>query len=129
MHHRSPSAKRTPHFQKCSPIFLFDGGKEKTDIAEKMLPGSFIIELNGTTPGEGDGRHAIAFDYALFAHKDVSDDVVTEVVKAMYENPDALRETSPLWKRFDPATMGKDVGVEYHPAAQAFYEKQGVWQR
>lgn len=110
-------------------VNFVDVGKDSIAIAEKMLPGSFIIELNGDTPGEGDGRHAIAFDYALFAHKDVADDVVTEVVRAMYENPDALKETSPLWKGFDPANMAKDVGVEFHPAAQAFYEKQGVWQR
>ena len=71
----------------------------------------------------------MAFDYALFAHKDVADDVITEVVKAMYENPDALKETSPLWKPFDAATMGKDVGVEYHPAAKAFYEDKGIWTR
>jgi len=94
-----------------------------------VFPGSFIVELNGSTPGEGDGRHGIAFDYALFAHKDVDDAAITEVVKAMYDNPDTLKETSPLWKDFDPSSMGKDVGVEYHPAAESFYKEQGIWNR
>ena len=47
----------------------------------------------------------------------------------MYENPDALQSSSPLWKNFNPATMGKDVGVDFHPAAIAFYKAQGIWQR
>jgi len=106
-----------------------DIGSDSGDIANNHLPGSFIVEVNGSTPGESDGLHAIGFDYALFAHKDVPDETITEVVQAMYNNPDALKETSPLWKGFDPANMGKDVGVEFHPAAVAFYEKQGIWQR
>lgn len=110
-------------------VNFVDIGKDSNTVADKMLPGSFIVELNGDTPGEGNGRHAIAFDYALFAHKDVADEVVTEVVRTMYENPDALKETSPLWRGFDPANMGKDIGVEFHPAAKAFYEQQGIWQR
>lgn len=110
-------------------VNFVDVGKDSGKIADSNLPGSFIIELNGTSPGEGDGRHSIAFDYALFAHKDVADDVITEVVSAMYNNPDALKETSPLWKNFNPAAMGKDVGVEFHPAATAFYKDKGIWTR
>jgi len=110
-------------------VIFVDFGKDNSDVATQNLPGSFVIEVSGSTPGEGPGRHAIGFDYALFAHKDVADETITAVVKAMYENPDALKETSPLWKGFDPANMGKDVGVEFHPAAIAFYKEQGIWQR
>lgn len=110
-------------------VNFVDIGEDAGELSAKHLPGSFVVGLDGTSPGEGEGRYSMAFDYALFAHKDVADDVITEVVKAMYENPDALKETSPLWKTFDPATMGKDVGVDYHQAAQAFYEAKGIWAR
>ena len=110
-------------------VHFLDFGSSNTAVAEKYLPGSFLLETNGSTPGEGDGIHALSFDYALFAHKDVADNVITEVVKAMYENPDALKETSPLWKSFDPTKMGKDAGVEFHPAAMAFYKEKGIWER
>ncbi len=110
-------------------VSFVDLGKDTEETTAANLPGSVVIEVNGKTPGEGDGKHAIGFDYALFAHKDVADDIVTEVVKAMYDNPDALRDSSPLWKNFDAATMGKDVGVEFHPAAVAFYTEKGIWQR
>lgn len=110
-------------------VNFVDIGKNSADSAAKNLPGSFIIELSGSTPGEGPDRHAIGFDYALFAHKDVADETITAVVKAMHDNPDALQETSPLWKGFDPANMAKDVGVEFHPAAIAYYKDLGIWQR
>jgi len=110
-------------------VNFVDIGKDAAEVADRIFPGSFIVELNGSTPGEGEGRHGMAFDYALFAHKDVDDAAITEVVKAMYDNPDALKETSPLWKSFDPSSMGKDVGVEYHPAAESFYKEKGIWNR
>lgn len=110
-------------------VSFVDLGKDSAATTANNLPGSFIIEVNGKTPGEGKGKHAIGFDYALFAHKDVSDESITEVVRAMYENPDALRASSPLWKNFDPALMGKDVGVEFHPAAIAYYTEKGIWDR
>jgi len=110
-------------------VNFVDIGDDAADIASSNLPGSFIIELNGSSPGEGDGRYAIAYDYAVFAHKDVADDVITEVIGAIYDNPGALQETSPLWMDFKVSTMGKDVGVQYHPAAKSFYEEKGIWSR
>ena len=80
-------------------------------------------------PGAADGIHVLGFDYALCAHKDVSNEIVAEVVQAMHNNPDALKKTSPLWKGFDPANMAKDVGVEFHPGAIEFYQSKGIWQR
>ena len=104
---------------------------DQQDMLGELLQGSFLAELSAAsgTPGEADGVRVIAYDYALFAHKDVADKIITGVAKALYDNPDALRATSPLWKNFSADAMAKDVGVEFHPAAQAFYQKQGIWQR
>jgi TRAP-type uncharacterized transport system substrate-binding protein len=52
----------------------------------------------------------------------VSDDVVTRMAKAMYEGAEELKATSPLWAEYDPATIGKPLGLEYHPAAAAYYQ-------
>lgn len=110
--------------------FLSFSEAQQEQVGE-LLPGSFLAELSTAsgTPGEADGIRVIGFDYALFAHKDVADEVITEVVKAMHSNPEALHASSPLWKNFSPQGMAKDVGVEFHPAAQAFYQQQKIWQR
>lgn len=111
-------------------VRFLDIGADNQAIASDNLPGSFLLELqSNATPGESDGVHTLGFDYALFAHKDVADEVITEVVSAMYNHPQALRDTSPLWKRFESANMGKDTGVPFHPAAIRFYKEKGIWQR
>ncbi len=67
------------------------------------------------------------YDYTLFAGKDVPDDLVYQVVQAVYENPDDLRVSGALWEEFNTEGMAKDVGIEYHPAAIKFYKEKGIW--
>jgi TRAP-type uncharacterized transport system substrate-binding protein len=38
-----------------------------------------------------------------------------------------VKETSPLWKEFDPKLMSKELGVPYHPGAIKFYQAKGIW--
>lgn len=72
----------------------------------------------------------MVFDYTLFAGKDVPDDVVYKVTKALYDNPEELKASSPLWRlNFAPARMSKDVGFVYHPGAIKFYRDMRIWNR
>jgi TRAP-type uncharacterized transport system substrate-binding protein len=68
------------------------------------------------------GTKVFAYDYLLFAHKDVPDDVVTKVLTALHEGEEGLKATSPLWREYDPALIGKSLGLDYHPAAEAFHQ-------
>lgn len=111
-------------------VRFIDFGSTNLAISQEFLPGSFLVELKADgTPGEAAGVHATSFDYALFAGSAVPDDVVAKVVAALHDNAQALRATSPLWKSFEPAQMAKDVGVEFHPGARAYYQQQGIWTR
>jgi len=67
------------------------------------------------------------YDYTLFAGKDVPDELVYQVVRAMYENPDELRVSGALWEEFTVEGMSKDVGIEYHTGAIKFYQEKGIW--
>lgn len=66
------------------------------------------------------------FDYMLFASKDVKDEVVYKVTKALYENDKELVAASPLWRSFKPAKMGKDQGMPFHPGAAKFLKEKGA---
>lgn len=66
------------------------------------------------------------FDYMLFAGKDVSDEIVYKVTKALYENPKDLTAASPLWRSFKPANMGKDQGMPMHPGAVKLLKEKGA---
>lgn len=71
----------------------------------------------------------LAFDYTLWAHKDVANSSVAKMVKAMYENEKELHAASPLWRSHHSKTMARDQGFAYHPGAIGFYKKVGIWKR
>lgn len=71
----------------------------------------------------------IAFDYNLWVNKDVSDEIVYKVVKAMYENEAELKSSSPLWRSHSSKTMARDQDLEYHPGAVKLYKEVGIWKR
>lgn len=103
--------------------FLAFAAEDEAKFAE-VLPGAFLraVPANADLPGLDDDTRVFAYDYLLFAHKDVSDDAVTKVLKALAGGQDDLKATSPLWREYDPAKIGKPLELEYHPAAAAFHK-------
>lgn len=97
----------------------------------RHIPHSYVAEVK-----PGPGRTGIdtptpmlVYDYALWVNARVSDDAVAKVAQALYDNPGDLKATSPLWAEFDPAQLGRDVGVRYHPGAMKVYQAKGIWKR
>ena len=107
--------------------FLAFAESDEAAVAE-VLPGSFLAKIpaNDKLPGLADGTVVVAFDYTLWAHKDVPADTVKAVVEAMHAGAEDLRAASPLWRSFDAAKMAKDFGYPYHPGAIAAYEALGL---
>jgi hypothetical protein len=63
----------------------------------------------------------LEYDYWVFAHKDVPDETVTAFLTAMSQGKDILVSASKDFRDFDPELMHQDIGVPFHPAAEAFY--------
>lgn len=106
----------------------FDPSPAAVAAIGKHVPHSYVVEVK---PGPGKigidaPTNLLVYDYALWANAKVKNEVVTKVVETMYSNPAEIKATSPLWAEFDPAQMGKDVGLPYHPAAAAFYKAKGL---
>lgn len=112
-------------------ISLNDSASAKATV-DKLLPGAEILTVNprkGLTGIEKPTK-LLHFDYMLFAGKDVPDDVVYRVTKAMFEHKDALVESSPLWRSFTPKGMSKKQGnLVYHPGAVKLFKEKGTWQQ
>ena len=65
----------------------------------------------------------LEYDYWLFTHKDTPDDVVQRVLDGMVKGATVMGEVSADLKQFDVTKMRQEIGVPFHPAAVAFYEK------
>lgn len=60
------------------------------------------------------------------SHANVSDDVVYEVTRAVFENLDDFRALHPAFKNLDPSTMTTDaLSAPVHPGAKRYYDEQG----
>jgi len=106
----------------------FDPSPAAVAAIGRHVPHSYVAEVK-PAPGRiglDAPTNMLVYDYALWANAKVKDDVVTKVVETLYSNPGDIKATSPLWAEFDPAQMGKDVGIPYHPAAAAFYKSKGI---
>ncbi len=69
----------------------------------------------------------IAIDVAVFTNKDVPDDVVYKIVKAVYGGKPNLVKALGAFARFNPKNMVRKSTVPYHPGAIKAYKELGLW--
>ena len=94
------------------------------------LPQTYLQEMPaGSVPGIDVPTNVNVFDYTLWAHKDVSDEMVYKAVKSLWTNEKMALDSGPVWMGFSKEIMSKDVGVDYHPGAIKFYKEMGTWSR
>lgn len=108
----------------------FENTPEALERMREWLPQTYLQEMPaGSVPGIEEPTYVNVFDYTLFAGKDVSEDMVYNAVKALWEKEADLLAGGPFWNGFAKENMGKDVGLTYHPGAIKFYQEMGVWQQ
>ena len=129
------------------------GGGPNKDMNAKIPSGVRYISLNTGTPNAvkaterlRGGEYALVqkkkayvaikepavlfgYDFMLFTNKDVPDDVVYKVTKALAASEKELHAVSPIWTSFSPARMQRDQRLAYHAGAMKYYEEAGLWKR
>jgi TRAP transporter TAXI family solute receptor len=96
---------------------------------QEVLPGSYVMQVKPAPGIEGISgpTNVVAFDMALFSNKDVSDDIVYAVTKALHENKAALSATFKPFNLFNPDHMANVVkDVQFHPGALKYYKEIGI---
>jgi TRAP transporter TAXI family solute receptor len=109
----------------------FDDSPDALKRVHKHAPHTRFLTVKPAKPFVGvmTPTNVLAFDYMLWAHKGVSNDAVSKVAKAMYENEKELHAAGPFWRSHKSKKMGKNQGWPYHPGAISFYKQVGVWKR
>ncbi len=70
----------------------------------------------------------VTYDFLLWTHKGVSDDIVYKVTKVMHTQEKQLKEGGPLWRSFSAdKRLAKQHGFPYHPAAVKYYKEVKLW--
>jgi TRAP-type uncharacterized transport system substrate-binding protein len=107
----------------------FDDSPAAMAALQKFIPGAVVVEVKPEpgTPGVPAPLKNLSYDYVLFAHVKVKDEVINKVLTALYNNPADLKAASATMKEFDPQAMSRDMGAAYHPGAIKFFQSKGIW--
>jgi len=103
-----------------------EGGEAKM---QEIAPGSYLATME---PGPGligveKPLTMFSYEYTLLVGTHVPDDVVHDVVKALYENQVQLAESSPHFKGWDPQNIFRPMeAAAYHTGALAFFKDAGL---
>ncbi|MFC4271269.1 TAXI family TRAP transporter solute-binding subunit [Sneathiella chungangensis] len=108
-------------------ISLVDSPEARAAVS-KNLPSARIasMEPDKSKTGVVDSpTYMIEVDFYVLTGADVSDDVVYQLTKTMYENKKSLAEAFGAFNRFQPDKMVQENPVPYHPGAVKFYKEVG----
>jgi len=122
----SPTATRYAQLVKGFRALSLSTGPGVEERLNKALPGARLAVVE---PAEGlsgiyERTVVLEYDFWLFAHKDTPDSKVTAILQSLSKGKDTLVSVSKEFGAFDPAAMRADIGVPFHPAAEAFYAAQ-----
>jgi TRAP transporter TAXI family solute receptor len=70
----------------------------------------------------------VSYDYMLWTHKALSNEMVYKVTKVMHTQEKQLKEGGPLWRSYQAnERLAKPQGHPYHPGAMKYYKEAGIW--
>ena len=80
----------------------------------------------GTYKGVDEDATTVSVRATLIASTYVSDEAVYELLKAMFDNKDALTEGHAKFELLNLDDAVKGINVPFHPGAAKYYEEQGI---
>jgi TRAP transporter TAXI family solute receptor len=110
-----------------SVISTPEGAKRMAEI----YPGSYPSVLKaGSATGVVKDTTFLTNDIYLVASKDLGEEAVYEVVKALWVHNQELGEANPILKAWRRERMvSQNATIPYHPGAIRFFKETGVWSK
>lgn len=107
-------------------LLLFEEDKLQELFKDNPTYSRFVIEA-GTYPNQDyDVITHIAGMDIVATHENMDEETAYNLVKAMYENPDAVREAHAILAQWKPELVATDLPIPYHPGAEKFWKEVGI---
>jgi TRAP transporter TAXI family solute receptor len=110
----------------------FPNTPESLKAMHKHFPKSYwsVVKPRKGLTAVVEPTNFITFDYMLWTHKGLSDEIAYTVAKVMHKQTAQLKEGGGLWKSYrGDARLAKDQKMAYHPGAVKYYKEAGLWKR
>lgn len=99
------------------------------EIAEQLLAKSSYyayVELAPEVYGTKESAMVIGIPVMGIISANLSEDVVYEMTKAIFENVDTIRNAAPAAKGFSFENGAKDIPIPLHPGAEKYFKEVGL---
>jgi TRAP transporter TAXI family solute receptor len=106
------------------------GENATTEFVNSIYPGTYILTVDPTPrmPEVTEPFQTIGYDVFLTVSSELSDEQATEILTALYDRFDGLREDYPPIRGGNKDAFATPSNtVPFHPAAVAFYKERGMW--
>ncbi|MGH7828076.1 MAG: TAXI family TRAP transporter solute-binding subunit [Candidatus Binatia bacterium] len=93
------------------------------------VPGYYPTKIKaGASTGVVEETCFETYDIYFATHKAASDQVVTAVLRALWDNLGQLPPLHPVFREWTgKRAVSADITIPYHPAAVKFYKEKGAW--
>ncbi|MBA7577670.1 hypothetical protein ES708_19523 [subsurface metagenome] len=109
------------------PIRLLSLDEEKADEFLEKYPGSFKTEIPaGIYKGQEDPAITIGTSHLLIVDKRLSNELVYEITKAIFNNLESFKKVHPVLNEFDINRAVKNMPIPFHEGAEKYYKERGV---
>ena len=109
-------------------VSLDDSEAGKASL-KRVLPAGKVVNLKQNDKINGlanYGANIISIPWVLMTNKDVKDDLVYQMVKAVADNKDQLVASFPLFKGANKSAMAPASAMPYHPGALKYFKDAGI---
>src|SRR5258708_19548826 len=95
-------------------------------IRNKMQEISPAVIPAGTYRSLGRNYYTIGVYNFAIAHKDLLDEFIYKLVKAVFDNHEELMKSQPWAKETIPANIDRNTMLPLHPGALRYYREAGI---
>jgi len=94
---------------------------------KKIAPAAdIVLESNTKMPGITKPTHIVQIDYVLFTHKNMAEETVYKITKALAQNQNHLASSMGAFRRTKPGSFGEPDVMPYHPGAIRALKELGL---
>jgi uncharacterized protein len=109
------------------PLDFIQPSREQVALVRTRFPElTPSLIPSGTYPSLHEDYHTVGLYNFAIIHRDLSDDFVYRIVKAVFEHQPELVSAHPAAKETVPANLDRDTFLPLHPGAARYYREIGI---
>lgn len=99
--------------------------EQRAILAEEDPATGPVVIAAGTYAGQDEDVHTVGLPVGAYGTTEMDEDTAYTIVKAFWEQREALAEENPWWAGVGPELLDQ-MAVQLHPGALRYYEEEGI---